>query len=130
MRITVWVDAWQMQCCGGPFAVGGEVRWTVVDPDPEWLSDLLGPEEAAGVDAAEEHHGDRSQRATPRTGTVTGISAVHCRYAPPPDGDAPVLHPVAGSATRTALPSADGWTPDEGDRRFVGYLVRLALDGT
>ena len=27
--LLVWVDAWQMQCCGDPFAVGSSVEWTL-----------------------------------------------------------------------------------------------------
>lgn len=36
--LLVWVDAWQMQCCGDPFAVGSRVAWTLSEPDREWLA--------------------------------------------------------------------------------------------
>ena len=42
---AVWIDAWQMQCCGDPFAVGDRVAWTVSNAvEREWLETLVGPE--------------------------------------------------------------------------------------
>jgi hypothetical protein len=35
-------------------------------------------------------------------------------------------YPVPGTGVWTDLKSADGWTADRGDERFLGYLVRLA----
>ncbi|REK90492.1 hypothetical protein DY245_10080 [Streptomyces inhibens] len=89
---------------------------------------MLGAEAAATVDAAEEHHGGTREEtsATAATVTVTGISAVHCRFAPLPGKPAHTRYPVPGSGTLTALSSADGWTPDRDDLQFVGYLVELA----
>ena len=29
MDMTVWVDSWQMQCCGEPFCRGSQVAWTL-----------------------------------------------------------------------------------------------------
>jgi hypothetical protein len=60
------------------------------------------------------------------TGTVTAISAVHCRYAPPSDEDERMLYPVCSSSVLTPAMQADGWTPDRDGLRFVGYLVRVA----
>lgn len=122
--LTVWVDGWQMQCCGEPFAVGSRVSWTLGDVDTEWLGAVLGAR-AAGVTAAEEHHGGLSEEVPETVATVSGISAVHCRYAPAPGGDSKVLCPVRDSAVVTGLTRADGWTPDRGDLRFAGYLVDL-----
>ena len=41
MWVPVWVEAWQQQCCGTEFAVGDEVRWTLVESD-DLLRRLLG----------------------------------------------------------------------------------------
>ena len=80
--MTLWVDAWQMQCCGEPFRLGSQVAWTVGEADPDWLAAVLGAETAPGVGGAEEHHGGIPEDTEPTTGIVTRISAVHCRYAP------------------------------------------------
>ena len=57
MGLTVWVDNWQMQCCGEPFSVGQQVSWTLGDVDQDWLMAMLGADAQVSVDAAEEHHG-------------------------------------------------------------------------
>ena len=124
MGLRVWVDGWQMQCCGEPFTVGSQVSWTLGDVDRDWLGTVLGAR-AAGVDAAGDHHGGSSGEAPETAAIVSGISVVHCRYAPAPGGDAKVLYPVRDSAVVTELSSADGWTPDRGDLQFAGYLVDL-----
>jgi hypothetical protein len=79
------------------------------------------------VDAAEEHHGGVPDDTMPTQGTVTRIVAVHCRYAPGPGGDSRTIYPVPGSGVLTDVASADGWTADRGDERFVGYLVQLEV---
>ena len=123
--LVVWVDDWQMQCCGEPFGVGSEVAWTVSEADGDWLDRMLGPDARSRVDAAEDHHG-QLPAGTPRTrGTVIGIRAVHCRYAAEPGGDERALYPVPGSGVVSDIESADGWTPDLAEARFVGYLVEL-----
>jgi hypothetical protein len=53
---TIWMDSWQMQCCGQPFEIGSHVTWTIRAPDAEWVADVLGHAGAARVTAAEEHH--------------------------------------------------------------------------
>ena len=82
MGMTVWIDSWQMQCCGEPVHRGSQVAWTLSDPDPDWFEAMLGPDAGVTVDAVEEHHGGVSEDTTPTRGTVTRIGAVHCRYAP------------------------------------------------
>lgn len=125
MTVTLWVDAWQMQCCGEPFRLGSQVAWTVGEADPDWLEAVLGAETSPGVDGAEEHHGGIPEDTEPTTGLVTCISAVHCRYAPRPGGDPRTLCPVPGSGVLADVDSADGWVADRGDECFVGYVVRL-----
>ncbi|WP_261954160.1 DUF6578 domain-containing protein [Streptomyces nigrescens] len=126
MNTRVWMDSWQMECCGEPFALGAEVSWAVVAPDREWLTKVLGAETAATVDAAEEHHGGSPQQSAPVRGTVTGISAVHCRFAPLPGEPDRTRHPVPGSGTLTPLSSARRWTSGRDGLDFVGFLVDLA----
>ena len=42
MWVPVWVEGWQHQCCGKDFAVGDEVRWTLVEGDEGWHRSVLG----------------------------------------------------------------------------------------
>ncbi len=53
---------------------------------------------------------------------------VWCRYAPPPASAETFLAPVAGSGVLESVEVADGSTPDQGDLKFAGYLVRLDVD--
>ena len=71
------------------------------------------------------HHGGLSEEVPETAATVSGISAVHCRYAPAPAGDSKHLYPVQDSVVLTELTRADGWVSDRGDGRFAGYLVDL-----
>ncbi|MEV2269238.1 DUF6578 domain-containing protein [Nonomuraea africana] len=56
---------------------------------------------------------------------VTAISAVHCAYAPKPGATSPTMYAVEGSAVLSPVESAERWTKNLGDRKFVGYLVHL-----
>jgi hypothetical protein len=123
MELTVWVDSWQMQCCGEPFHVGSEISWTLRARDLRWLEGSLGRGQTA--DAAEEHHGGVPEGTEPTRGTVTGIKAVHCRFAAKAGGGSGIFYPVQGSAVLADVESADGWIADRDDERFVGYLVKL-----
>jgi len=41
--------------------------------------------------------------------------------------DSRVFYLVPGSGVLTDVGSADGWTVNRGDERFVGYLIQLEL---
>jgi hypothetical protein len=122
--MTVWVDAWQVQCCGEQFGIGSRVSWTLARANAKRLAQLLGSDVA--VDAAEEHHGGVPDGTPETAGTVTAISTVHCRSAPRAGGDQRVLHPVPSSTVLTPVTTADGRTPDRHGLHFAGYLVRIA----
>jgi hypothetical protein len=83
MGITVWVDGWQLQCCGEPFRLGSQVAWTLRAAAPRWLGKVLGAD-APAVDAWKEHHGGVPEDTAPTRGTITRIVAVHYRSAPVP----------------------------------------------
>jgi len=63
VSLTVWIDDWQMQCCGEPFQVGSVVTW-ILDPKPEagYLTAVLGEDEASRVTHYENHHKDELSR--------------------------------------------------------------------
>jgi hypothetical protein len=120
----VWVDAWQIQCCGEPFAVGSTVTWELSRTvDRDFLGSVFGEAGAARITDCEEHHGDALD-ADPLVGVVRSIERVSCSYAPE-DDDSNVLSPVGGSAVLSAVQHADGWEPETDDVRFVGYVVTL-----
>jgi hypothetical protein len=127
VRATVWIDDWQQQCCGQPFAVGSRVSWTLIAPDAEWLAGVLGPDLSTSITHAEEHHGLPGD-ATATAGTVRSIRAVRCRYARRPGADSRMHHPVPGSTAVTSIDTADGWEREQDDLRFVGYLVELETE--
>lgn len=128
-RAVVWVDAWQMECCGEPFAVGGDVTWPLDgDPDRDWLEAALGPAAARRVTHAEEHHPD-GEDLPQVTGRVVAIARSWCDYRPDPD-DGRVLHPVAGSAVLSVVDRSDG-DIERAARpglTFNGWVVDLVLD--
>ena len=120
--LTIWLDAWQMQCCGQPFEVGSEVTWTLVDtPDVDFLAAALGRPLADAVTHWEEHHGGLPAGAPETPVRVRSIRAVRCRYRPQPGTS--TVYPLTGSTDIRDLRSADGWEEDDQDLRFVGYLV-------
>jgi hypothetical protein len=124
VNAQVWVDGWQMQCCGPPFEVGATLAWTVHGlVDRDFLGTVVGEERAAGLTHVEEHHADDAERLITLEGKVRSISAVFCRYAPRPDGPRQHLFPIPGSAVIEGRTSADGWETEAGDLQFVGYIV-------
>ncbi|MBW8481929.1 DUF6578 domain-containing protein [Actinomadura parmotrematis] len=122
MRLTIWVDDWQQECCGDPFAIGTRVTWTLVGTG---LPDLDG---AVRLDAAEDHHGAAGEGAPATTGTVLAIKAAHARYAPDGAGSRTFV-PVPGTTRLTPLTSVVRSVRDDGGLRLRGYVVTLHVDG-
>jgi hypothetical protein len=124
----IWYDAWQMECCGEPFAVGDVVDWSLAgDPDSEWLEAAIGRDLTAQVTHVEDHH-DVEQDAIIRRGTVRSIQCAFCLYAPASGGDRRTLYPVAGTAEITATERVDGTEGQGSTLHFNGFLVELDLD--
>jgi hypothetical protein len=121
----VWMDGWQMECCGDPFAIGSIVRWTVfTPPDFEWLSAVLGDEGAHRIDGAEEHHGGEQGEMCSIEGAVRSIEAVFCRYGPRGESDG-AWYPVDRSGVLVPLSSASRTEHGVEGLEFVGYVVTL-----
>ncbi len=125
--LRVWVDAWQMQCCGEPFAVGDTVRWTLLEqPSADEVLDSGGRREAVATHV-EEHHGGAPEDA-PQTGArVRRILAVTVEHAEVPGAER-TFASVPGSGRTQQRWRVDGWErelPPDGTRVFTGYLVDL-----
>ncbi|MFF8434434.1 DUF6578 domain-containing protein [Streptomyces bacillaris] len=131
MALTIWIDDWQMQCCGRSFALGDVVSWTLLEVDPEDYADVVGGERADEIDFREEHHGQGDGH-PPTSVEVVSIAEVHCRYGVPPGATDKVRHPVPGTSVLVPVKEADGWAKARPDVSFAGYLVtaRRAADGS
>lgn len=125
--LRVWVDAWQIQCCGEAFEVGSQVEWTLYEEsDRDWLTSVLGDEFARQITHGEEHHGGLPDDAPVMTGRVTRIRAVSCRFGPDPtsvSAAAPNHIPIPDTAAVVEVPNADGWYPATDGMHFNGYVV-------
>ena len=122
MSVRVWVAAWQLQCCGEAFGPGSVVEWQCGEPDLDWLENALGPDVAAGITHAEEHHGDPSGTWATVRGTVTGMDAAFCRYGPTAAGGT-MLYPVQGSGSLRPVTLATGREQGAPGTSLIGYVV-------
>lgn len=81
MVIRVWVDEWQMACCGDPFHVGGGVEWTLLtESGAENLPDVLDVDTVDSINYRQDHHGDAPEDAPTTRGTVRRICIVTCQF--------------------------------------------------
>ncbi|MFB8756393.1 DUF6578 domain-containing protein [Streptomyces nigra] len=117
--VTIWVDDWQIQCCGEGFARGDVVSWTLLEVDPEDFADIVGGDRAAEIGFREEHHGDADP--PPARLKVLTATEVPCRIALPPGADA--YRPVPGTTELVPVEKAGGWAEPRQGVRFMGYLV-------
>ncbi|MEW2117380.1 DUF6578 domain-containing protein [Streptomyces sp. NPDC005474] len=122
MTLTIWVDDWQIQCCGESFTPGDVVSWKLLEADPKEYADVVGTERAAEIDFREEHHGPGEEH-PPTSLKVLTVAEVHCRYEVPPDSTAHMHHPVPGTTVLVPVEEADGWAEARPNVTFVGYLV-------
>ncbi len=123
----VWVDGWQLECCGVPFSTGSKVSWKLKPVDRNLLETILGGSEAARITHAEEHHGDEVAGGGRVVGVVRRIHAVFCRYELPTP-EAIAMTPVRFSGVVRQRRVAEGREPPDDDRRFLGYIVDLDSD--
>lgn len=121
------MDAWQQQCCGAPFAVGGAVSWPLeAVSDREWLGAALTPDLASGITLHQECHAVGGAGPPVRTGVVVRIRAAFGRYAAR-GGDPTALYPEPGSAVLVDLARAEGFESVPTGERLNGYVVELEL---
>ncbi|MCP3855665.1 MAG: hypothetical protein GY698_13150 [Actinomycetia bacterium] len=129
--MRVWVDGWQMQCCGDAFANGERVEWMGSDRvDAEFFGQLLPPHEVAAITHAEERHGDGEDSLLHIVGTVTSTQAVFCRYEPSASSPK-MLVPAPQSGTMAMRTSTTGWEAELDDgSTFLGYVVDVVPEGS
>ncbi|MFF9427018.1 DUF6578 domain-containing protein [Streptomyces sp. NPDC014746] len=122
MTLTIWVDDWQMQCCGASCVPGDVVSWVLLEVDPEDYADIVGSERPDGIDFCEERHG-RDEGRAPTSVEVVSIVEAHCRYGVPPGATDRVNYPVPGTTVLVPVEKADGWAKARPGVSFAGYLV-------
>lgn len=122
MTLTIWVDDWQIQCCGQSFEPGDVVSWTLLEVDPEDYASVVGGERADEIDFRQEQHGQEEGHA-PTPVEVVSIAEVHCRYGVPPGATDKVNYPVPGTTVLAPVKEADGRAKAIPDVSFAGYLV-------
>jgi hypothetical protein len=125
MSLTVWVDSWQQECCGTPFAIGSEVTWTLTDATGRDLDLLFASSERIVVDGVEDHHGYAPDDAPVTVAAVTTIRAVQLRYTAADEERA--HRAVPGSARLIALHRSDG--EEMRAAGFAGYVVEIVVTG-
>jgi hypothetical protein len=125
-KVKIRIASWEMQCCGTPFKVGDNVKWTVcrgTDSGDESFSH----KGIGDFDYFYDEH-DCGEPQFVLTGTVVDIRAVCTLYE---------LRPYEGGskvkecyyAVEHKLSDfdgvADGWTEiTDGEYKFSGYLVQ------
>ena len=129
MLRRVWIDDWQMQCCGDPFRVGSQVQFSTTQSlDTDYFSDVLGPDAAAALTDYEDHHDLDVGPMARLIGTVERIEAIFCQYG----RRGQTLYPMAGTTQVDLRDKATGWESEHEDEdaglRFVGYVVTVATD--
>lgn len=129
MRIHVWVDQWQQECCGESFRIGSAVTWTVSSSamGSEWAGLLLGEEWGRAVTHHEEHHSEDEELGVV-SGVVHTIYDVTCRRTRNDRAFEPV--PMSGVLTPTDSAEVGDSTSQFGDDSavtFEGWIVELDL---
>jgi hypothetical protein len=115
VEITVWMDAWQLECCGAVVETKQKASFTLGPPNQARLDVLLGGE-SPRLDGADETHGAVSEDTPPTTGLVRWIKAV---YAIAPD--------VPGSGMLEYVKITDLAPTRPRGRVLMGYVVRLRV---
>lgn len=123
MRIGVFVSSWEQGCCGTAAGIGDEVTWELTW-GREWIEASYGPEEAAGVDFAETHHGGDDAPRVAVAGRILSVDAVLQRFHRPDPGG-PWTN-VVGESTSVAVERLPGHGEDE-DEAGAAVAVSVAL---
>jgi hypothetical protein len=114
--VTVWIESWQMQCCGTPFKLGDTVNWTVlecvfVDPSVD----------VGKIDFYYENHAENNDGLFEIEGMVSHILAIHHAYELKKKTRTKI--PISGMTT--PVYEADGWEKDMDGMEFAAYCVKL-----
>jgi hypothetical protein len=119
---VIFLENWQHECCGRPFATAEVVTWPLTtDLGRDHLGTMLGSEVSARLTAYVERHSEQVVETRLR---VNAIRAVFCEYAPDPDGEHPqALRPVPGTAAFQEMDRVEHRSESLLGMHWVGYVV-------
>ena len=118
-KCTIYIDGWQIQCCGDRFKVGEFVKWRV-----ENYNKRIEQYEAAGeFDYYYENHPMNSDGYFTFTGIVVGIDIIFARFVPDPSQGEKVL--ICSDTFIQPTKEAAIWIKDEREYKFDGYIVHF-----
>lgn len=128
--VTVWISAWEFECCGDPVVVGIRVGWPVqVANGSDWLERLAANTGVVVDYRYAVHEPDEGLAVVPLDAAVVKIEAVTAHMiAKPIDAWGTSTTIADGTATRRVVSKLDKRRPIEDceDVHFVGYLVTVA----
>jgi hypothetical protein len=129
--MLVWVEDWEMQCCGDPFAVGSVVEWGLVPhtrDDGDYLAVPLGKAMADAITHCETHHESPDDHPQPviTRARVVSIGAAYWQRTLQGKGLHRALYPAVGTGVVRERQNASGWEPEQEGLHFEGYIVELA----
>ena len=114
--MIIWIDDWQMQCCGDPFNVYDAITWTVVAWDTEVPNFIT----QGHIDYYYENHTDDFIEIT---ATVEKIQCIYQVFQYDPKVKANV--PLYGKLEDYDGELAYGIEQNQEEYQFTGYLVTL-----
>ena len=117
METAIWIEDWQMQCCGTSFQIGDTVKWTILKWEFEKPIVDVGE-----IDFLYENHAESNDNLFEIEGVVTQILAIHYVYELNTKTRAHI--PISGITV--PVNEADGWNEDINDEmEFAAYCVKL-----
>ena len=122
-NVVVYYQAWQMQCCGEPFAKGDIVTWGVFIATDSLEIDG----EIVNIDFCEEHHTTLRHIMFQITGQVERVLA---EYSPKIEGEKKVSYSTSKKCYIDCYEEVDGWNfpQDVSDWGYVVWLSNVRLN--
>jgi hypothetical protein len=114
---TIWVDGWEMQCCGVPFKTGKCVKWTISKCKNDFL-------QIGGIDFYYDAHSSGKEQYE-ISGIVSNIQIVYALYELSYYNGQKCYIPASYKLANYDG-EAGGWEKDFDDTyKFCAYLVQL-----
>ncbi|MHC6204169.1 DUF6578 domain-containing protein [Breznakiellaceae bacterium SP9] len=120
---AVWIEDWQMQCCGKPFAIGDTVEWLAL----KWTGTDSEIVNVGKTDYLYDHHSSDFKGLFKIQGVVAHIEAIFYHYEEKQmvlaGRSGNFMIPVSGKVR--SVESANGWEKDADGMDFAAYHVAL-----
>ncbi|MCL1858970.1 MAG: hypothetical protein FWF92_07015 [Oscillospiraceae bacterium] len=117
-KIMVWVENWEMQCCGTPFKNGDCVKWEIAK-----CKDNFSKINEIKSDYYYDRH-RTSAKLYEISGIVSNIQIVYTSFRLEYDGKKKIYTPISDKLVNLDG-KADGWHKNLDEYKFCGYLVQL-----